>query len=461
MSDHAQKKEKAALLSIAASAVITLGKGAAGLSTGSLALISDALHSLLDVAATIFTYFAIRISSKPADEQHPYGHGKVESLAALAETAFLFLLSGAVAYEGIRRLASGQSDVTLNWFAVGVLLVSIVIDAWRWWGLSKVSRETNSEALAADALHFSSDLVNSVLVLLALGAAAMGYPQADALVAVAVALFIALAGFRLARRTIETLLDAAPSGTQDTIRQLAEGVQGVVDVESVRVRSGGAHLFADIEIAVARTIPLDRLTQIKERISSAVRGAFPDANVTVTATPRAMDEETVLERVLLIAARRRTPVHHVTVQKIGERLSVSLDIEVDGRMSLAAAHAIASKFELALKEEFGATTEVDTHIEPLVATSLDGRDVDGAMRDAIAGHLARHAGTLGTITDVHSVRVRETDHGLVVNYHCRVDPTLSVSVVHEAVDLLEHLVRNDVPMITRIVSHTEPVRPAA
>jgi cation diffusion facilitator family transporter len=458
---HSERKQKAALLSVAASAVITLGKGAAGFSTGSLALISDALHSLLDVAATIFTYFAVRISSKPADAEHPYGHGKVESLAALGETAFLFLLSGAVAFEGIRRLASGESSVTVSWFAVAVLLASIVIDAWRWWGLTKVSRETNSEALAADALHFSSDLVNSVLVLLALGAAAMGYPQADAMVAVGVALFIAIAGFRLARRTIETLLDAAPSGTQDTIRQLAEGVQGVVDVESVRVRSGGAHLFADIEIAVARTIPLDRLALIKDRVAAAIRARFPDAGVTVTANPRAMDEETVLERVLLIAARRRIPVHHVTVQKIGERLSVGLDIEVDGRLSLGAAHAIASKFEAALKEEFGATTEVDTHIEPLVATSLDGRDVDGAGRDSIAAHLARYAATLGTITDIHSVRVRETDHGLVVNYHCRVDPALSVSVVHEAVDLLEHLVRNDVPAITRIVSHTEPVRPAA
>jgi len=457
---HAGRKEKAALLSVAASAVITLGKGAAGLSTGSLALISDALHSLLDVAATVFTYFAVRISSKPADDQHPYGHGKVESLAALGETAFLFLLSGAVAFEGLRRLASGQSDVTLNVFAIVVLLGSIVIDAWRWRALSKVAKETNSEALAADALHFSSDLVNSVLVLIALGASAMGYPQADALVAVGVAIFIALAGFRLARRTIETLLDAAPTGTQDRIRELAESVQGVVDVENVRVRSGGAHLFADVEIAVARTIPLDRLSQIKDKIAAGIRESYPGASVTVTATPRAMDEETVLERVLLIAAKRRTPVHHVTVQKIGERLSVSLDVEVDGRLSLGAAHAIASKFEAALKEEFGATTEVDTHIEPLVASSIDGRDVDGAERDVIAAALARHAATLGIITDVHSVRVRDGEHGLVVNYHCRVDPALSVAVVHEAVDVLEHLVRSDVPAITRIVSHTEPVRAA-
>jgi cation diffusion facilitator family transporter len=461
MSEHASAKEKAALWSIAASAVITLGKGFAGLSTGSLALISDAAHSLLDVAATIFTYFAVRAANKPADDEHPYGHGKVESLAALGETAFLFVLSGAVAFAGIRRLVSGETAFELRWFAVVILLLSIVIDAWRWRGLTKVAKLTNSQALAADALHFSSDLINSVLVLLALLAAWLGYPQADSFVAVGVAVFIALAGFRLARNTIETLLDAAPRGAAEDIRRRVDAVQGVVGVEHVRVRSGGAHLFADIEIGVARTLPLDRLAGIKERIAATVAAGFPGAQVTVTAAPRALDEETVLERVLLIAAKRRTPVHHVTVQTIGDRLSVSLDIEVDGRMSLGAAHAIATKFETALKEEFGAETEVDTHIEPLVVASLAGRDVGGEERADIAACLARHAAALGIITDVHSVRVRQTGQGLVVNYHCRVDPALRVESVHDVVDRLEQLVRADVPQIARIVSHTEPIRPAA
>src|SRR4051812_6811679 len=187
----AQAKERAALASIAASAVITLAKGVAGLASGSLALISDAAHSLLDVAATTLTWFAVRAANKPADAEHHYGHGKYESLAALIETAFLFLLSGAVAFEGVRRLLGGQSDVEPSWMAAGVLAAAIAVDAWRWRRLKRVAAETGSEALEADALHFSSDLVNSVLVLAALGAAAAGYPQADALAAVLVALFIA------------------------------------------------------------------------------------------------------------------------------------------------------------------------------------------------------------------------------------------------------------------------------
>lgn len=455
-----EAKEKAALGSIAASVVITLGKGAAGIMTGSLSLISDAAHSLLDVFATVFTWLAVRAAGKPADEEHQYGHGKVESLAALAETAFLFLLSGAVAYEGIRRLSSGETEFTFHWAAVGVLLASILIDAWRWYVLAKVARETSSQALAADALHFSSDLINSVLVLLAFGAAALGYPQADALVAVGVAVFIAVAGFNIARRTVETLLDAAPSGVSESIRNAAESVPGVVDVERVRVRSSGTHLFADIEIAVPRMMAVDRLDGIKRRIAEAVRERHADAVVTVTAAARALDEETVLERVLLIAAKRRTPVHHVTVQTVGERLSVSLDVEVDARMSLGAAHTIASRLEAAIREEFGGDTEVETHIEPLTVPNLRGRDVEPGLAESVAASLARAAAEVGTISDVHSVRVRDTEHGLVVNYHCRVDPALDVATVHEAVDRLEHLARNDHPAIVRIVSHTEPAKAA-
>lgn len=461
MSDHAHAKEQAAFWSIVASAVITLGKGVAGLSTGSLALISDAAHSLLDVAATIFTYFAVRVASKPADEEHPYGHGKVESLAALFETAFLFLLSGAVAFAGISRLASGTTEFELRWYAVAVLLISIGIDAWRWRTLNKVAKETGSHALAADALHFSSDLINSVLVLLALGAAALGYPQADALVAVGVAIFIAFAGFQLARGTIGTLIDTAPAGVADRIRTIAGDTPGIVSVEGVRVRGVGAHAFAEIVVTVPRTLPLDRVVAVKQRLADAIETALPEARVTVTANGVALDEETVLERVLLIAAKRRVPVHHVTVQDLGGRRSVSLDIEVDGRMSLGAAHTVASRFEAAIREELGPDTEVETHIEPLVVASLDGRDADPAVVEQVRASLARHAALTIAITDVHNVRVRETAHGLVVNYHCRVEPGMNVASMHEQVDQLEHAVRTDVPQIIRIVSHTEPVRPAA
>jgi cation diffusion facilitator family transporter len=451
-------KEKAALFSIAASIIITLGKGGAGFATGSLALLSDAAHSLLDVAATTMTWLAIRAANKPADEEHHYGHGKIESIAALVETAFLFLLSGAVAIEGVRRLYSAQSDIIVHWSAIIVLLLSITIDAWRWLTLRRIAKQTNSEALAADALHFSSDLINSILVLAAFGAAQLGFPQADSIVALGVALFIGLAGYQLARRTLDTLLDAAPIGSAALIRRIVQDISGVVTVEDLRARRAGADMFVEIEIGVGRTTSVERLTIIKQAVIDAIQSEYGFAIVTVTAKPLVLDEETILERVLLISARRRLPIHHVIVQDLGGRLSVSLDLEVNATQSLAEAHATATELEVEIRKELGQETEVETHIEPMVSDKIVGTDADEARHNSISSALENYARQNGLISDVHNVRVRTTQHGLIVNYHCRVAPSLSVAEVHRAVDAIEHLVRQDVPGIHRIVSHTEPLR---
>jgi cation diffusion facilitator family transporter len=454
----ARRKERAALWSILASAAITIGKGLAGLATGSLALISDAAHSLLDVVATTITWLAVRAAHKPADEQHQFGHGKIESLAALIETAFLFVLSGAVAFEAVRRLSRGESDVQPSWTAVAVLIAAIVVDAWRWWSLTRVARETGSDALEADALHFSSDLVNSVLVLAALGAAALGYQQADALVAIGVSGFIALAAFRLAQRTVNTLLDTAPKGLAEQVRAAAAAVPGVVSVERVRVRPAGGNVFGEVLVRVSRTLPLERVAEIKEKIVRSIHEELPRGEFTVTADPIQLDDETILERVLLTAARLRVPIHHVTVQTLARRLSVSFDIEVDGRMSLGQAHKIASRVENAIREELGPQVEVESHIEPLVAAQLEGREADAATVARIAMSLAENTKDEDGIVDVHDVRVRLTGSGLVVNYHCRVDPGRDVSSVHELVDDLERRVRRAHPEILRVVGHAEPMR---
>lgn len=452
-----RRKERAALWSIAASAGITLAKGLAGFATGSLALISDAAHSLLDVASTTMTWLAVRAAHKPADEEHQYGHGKVESLAALVQTAFLFLLSGVVAYEGVRRLATGGAEVEPNAAAVAVLLAAIGVDAWRWWSLKRVARETGSEALDADALHFSADLVNSALVLAALGAAALGYPQVDSLVAVGVSLFIALAGFRLAKRTIDTLLDAAPKGLAEQIRAHAAAVPGVVSVERVRVRSAGGQVFGEVMAQVPRTLPLEKVAGIKARIIADVQREVARAEITVATEPVQLDDETVLERILLIAAKRRVPVHHIMVQEVAGRLSVSLDFEVDGRMSLGAAHALATKLEAAIRDEFGEEIEVDTHIEPLRVGALAGEDESREVAARIAGWLSDTAARIGSVQDIHSVRVRRTDAGLVVHYHCRFDPALTVAAMHDRVDELERRFRAEHPEVVRVIGHAEPL----
>jgi cation diffusion facilitator family transporter len=450
-------KQRVALTSILASGGLTIAKGAVGLATGSLAILSEAAHSLLDLAATIMTYFAVRVSGKPADEEHHYGHGKVESVTALAETALLFLLSGAVIWEAAHRLLGGTHHaVEATVWAFGVIVASILIDYFRARLLYRVAKETSSEALEADALHFGSDMWSSIAVLIGLGAVALGYPWADSAAAVVVAVFICIAGWRLGRRTIDTLTDTAPTGVADKVRAIATRVSGVVAIDRVRVRPAGDVLFVDLDIAVSRTIPLDRVVMIKERVEAAVREALRTSDTTVNIVPRALDDETILERVMVIARNRALAVHHVTVHAIGGQLSVSLDLEVDGSLSLARAHEIADGLEAALRDELGPKVEVETHIEPLQVWGLAGRDAPAERTAQVQAALAEIATGTDAVRDVHDVRVRETADGEIVNFHCHVDPALTVTDVHDKVDEVERALKLRFPSLKRVIGHAEP-----
>jgi cation diffusion facilitator family transporter len=453
-------KERVALSSIAASAGLTAAKAVVGVLSGSLGILSEAGHSLVDLGATILTYFAIRIAGKPADAEHHYGHGKVESLAALAATALLFLLSGIVIWEAVQRLFGHETaGVEASVWAFGVVIVSIIVDFFRARVLYRVARTSSSEALEADALHFSSDMWSSFAVLIGLVGVAFGYQWADSVAAIIVAIFICIAGWRLGRHTIDSLTDVAPAGSAERISRIALRVRRVVDVERVRVRAVGKRLFVDLVVAVSRTLPLDQASAVKDEIARAIAAEIPEAEATVTTVPRALDNETVLERVMLIARNLTMAVHHITVHAIEGRLAISLDLEVDGELSLGAAHDIASSLETAVREELGPTVEVETHIEPLEPGGLLGRDADPARIEEVRAALETLARELGSIGDVHDVRVRETGEGEIVNFHCWVDPAMTVHAVHEQVDEVERALRRRWPSIKRVIGHAEPRPP--
>jgi cation diffusion facilitator family transporter len=450
-------KERVALGSIAASAGLTAAKAIVGLLTGSLAILSEAGHSLIDLSATVLTYFAVRLSGKPADKEHQYGHGKVESITALAETALLFVLTAIVVWEAAQRLIGAQAHaVEATAWAFAVIAGSIVVDFFRARTLRRVAAATSSEALEADALHFGSDMWSSVAVLIGLGGVRLGYAWADAAAAIVVAVFICIAGWRLGRRTIDTLTDTAPIGVSERVAAIARQVPGVVAVERVRARPAGAVLFVDLGVGVSRTLPLDRVSAIKERLARAIRADLPNAELTITTEPHPLDDETVRERVMMIARNRGLAIHHVAVQTISGRLSVSADLEVDGTMPLATAHDVASRLEDGIREELGPDVEVETHIEPLPADVLAGHDALPAHIAEVRDALAALAAEIPDLGEVHDVRVRETADGEIVNFHCRVAPDLSVGAVHDMVDALERRLRRRFPVIQRVIGHAEP-----
>jgi cation diffusion facilitator family transporter len=450
------EKEAVALSSIFASALMAGGKFTVGMLTGSLGILSEALHSLLDLGATIMTYYAVRVSDKPADELHHYGHGKIESVTALAETVLLFITCFWILYEAIRRLMANEFSVEVTWWSIAVIVVSIVIDISRARALSRVAKKTKSQALEADALHFSSDVYSSAVVLLGLGFTAIGWPRGDAIAAIGVAMFVCLAGWRLGRRTIDTLLDAAPVGVSDKIKTIVANIPTVIRVERVRVRPAGSVLFIQADVAVGRGLPLSLVSVTKKQIVEAIVANMPEAEVTVTTHPLALDSETVHERVGIIAAAHDLSVHHVTVHQIDDVLSVGLDLETEGTMAISEAHAIASQLETAIRDELGNDVEVETHIEPQQTRATTGTEIDPSLLKSIAGFVQDCAAKTNFIRDVHEVRARQTDQGIVIIFHCLVEPQLSVAEIHEGMDSLEHKIRTQWPNTSRVVGHAEP-----
>lgn len=455
----ASSKSHVAAISVAASATMAAVKFLVGIAIGSLALISEALHSSIDLVATIVTWVVVRISDRPADEEHHYGHGKIESLSALGVIALLYILAGGVLVAAYNHLREGAVPPTLSVVPFVVLLIDIAVNLWRARALHRAARDTRSQALAADALHFASDVMGSFAVIAGLGLSALGYVWGDAVAAIAVAIIIALLGLRLARETVETLLDRAPEGASDLVRAAIMTVPGVVDVGRLRVRMVGSTYFIDADVMVPRTYPIDRIDLIKHTAQAAVAKAMGDADLSFTAVPVARDNETVRDRVMVIARNSGLAIHHVTVHDVDGKLTVSIDLEVDGNMHLSNAHDIAHGLEQHIRDEFGADVEVDTHIEPLEPERPLGTDAPMARIEDVRNALVRIAGD-GAIHDIHNVRVRETEDGEIVNFHCRATPNMSVIRVHERVDEIERALKAAFPTVRRVISHAEPDRSA-
>lgn len=454
---HAEQKAAAALSSIAASTGLTIAKAIVAVLTGSLGLLSEAIHGLLDVGATVMTWFAVRIAEEPADELHHYGHAKIESVAALVETGLLFLASGWIIWEATQRILGHGGEPEASLAAVGVVVASIVVDFFRARNLKKVAAATGSQALEADALHFSSDMLSSAVVLVGLGFVWWGFPLGDALAAIGVSAFVCLAGWRLGKRTIDSLMDAAPDGVAERIADIAETITGVVAIERVRARPSGAKVFVDLDVAMSRVRSLEDMAAIKDRVAAAVTAAMPEVDIAIVAHPRALDDETVHDRILVIARNLGLAVHHVTVQGLADdRVSVSFDLEVDGRMALAEAHAVATRLEQAIAAELGPGTEVEAHIEPITVDRLAGLDLDDASLAEIRADLGEAARRGGVVSEVHDVRARATEEGVIVNFHCRAAPGLGIAELHAAIDDVERAVRARHLGVRRVIGHGEP-----
>lgn len=450
------EKESVALSSVFASAAMTVMKLVVGLMTGSLGILSEAAHSLLDLGAATLTWFAVRVSDKPADDKHPYGHGKIENVSALIETGLLFLTSAWIVKEAVERLMADKVEVHTTWYAIAVIVVSIAIDFFRARALTRVAKETNSQALEADALHFSSDIWSSAVVLLGLGLVAIGWEKGDAIAAIGVAGFVSYAGWQLGKRTIDVLIDSAPEGVAERVEDLASATPGVARVEHVRARPAGATVFVEVVVKVGRGLSLDQVQAVRDAVRESIRKEMPEIDPLVVAEPLTLDDEDVAETVRVAATNLGHSVHDIGLYTLGDRRHVGFDLEVDEALSVAEAHDIATTLENTLAGELGADIGIDIHIDPRRNHVADGESLSeeenatifAAVREAVAAHPMAGG--------VHHLFAQRGADGIYIAFHCVFPGSASVKAVHDVTAWIEHDIRSRLANVGRVVVHAEP-----
>lgn len=292
-SQATREKSQAALSSVVAAVGLTTFKIIVGAFTGSLGILAEAAHSGLDLVAALVTFLAVRVSGKPADEEHLYGHGKIENLSALFETLLLLGTCVWIIYEAYQRLFVHHVEVEVSIWAFIVMAVSIGIDATRSRVLAKAAKKYNSQALEADALHFSTDIWSSSVVIAGLACVTLSQSvpalsflkQADAIAAVGVAFIVIYISIELGIRTIKGLLDSAPEGLVEKVVTTIKNIPGVVDCHKVRVRPSGAHIFIDAHVVMDGSLSLEEAHVLTEKIQSEIKKIAPGADFTVHAEP--------------------------------------------------------------------------------------------------------------------------------------------------------------------------------
>ena len=462
-SPDSMRAEKRAVAgsSVLAAMAITLLKIVVAVSTGSLGILSEAAHSGLDLIAAIITFFSVRVSDLPADADHQYGHGKVENFSAFMETGLLLLTCVWIVYEAVRRIFYHHVEIEPSIAAFIVMFLSMCVDYWRSRALARIAVKYDSQALEADALHFSTDIWSSGVVALGLFLVLIGrnyridwLRDADPIAALFVAGVVVYVSWRLARKTIDALLDAAPTGVRNRIIDAVSKVEGVLEIDRVRIRRAGNRYFADLSVGLARNVTFQRSEQVADAVTTSVHRILPDSDVMVHSSPRAQRTENIFDRIRAVATRNNLNVHDVSVQDLGGHLHVEQHLELDERLTLKEAHDQVTLLESEMRDDVPELSSILTHIESEPATIETGDEI---VRDArLERRLKAIASEFPEILDMHDVQIKRVRNRLYVSCHCTLSDELPLLRVHDISTALEIRFKQDAPELFRVLIHPEP-----
>jgi cation diffusion facilitator family transporter len=463
-------KRRVALHSMLAATAMTVLKLAAGILSGSLGVLSDGAHSGLDLVGSALTFYSVRVSDKPADDGHTYGHAKFETLSAFIEAGLMAVSCAWIIYEAMHRIFLHEAVVHHSLWPVLVLVTSIAVDWWRSQKLNAVAKQYKSTALAADAFHFASDIWSTLAVLAGLGLSWLGselnigwLSYADPVAAMLVSLLILRLTWKLTRETSEVLLDATPGDLRWRILREVEAVQGVLAVEQVRVRRAGSASFADLTLALPRSFTFEHTNELVQATTEAVQRVVPDADVVVHTVPRQSSTESIFDRVRAVAGRNNVGVHEVSVQSIEGKLRVEQHVELNEAMTLAEAHNFVTAMEAEILREVPEVKSVLTHIESEPGTIERAQPLTGDKTGKIESEAERVGRSLRSaaaqfpeIVDVHEILVGRAGEHIQLSCHCTLPDELTMQRVHEVITGLEDRLKLECPEVGKVLIHPEP-----
>jgi cation diffusion facilitator family transporter len=441
-------QRRTALVSICAAGVLVALKLGTGVASGSLGLVSEALHSGTDLVAALLTFFAIGVAGRPADRSHQYGHGKAEHLAALAEAAVLALVSIVVAgLAGARLLGVLEHDIDTAWWVFVVVGIVLVIDLVRTVASLRTARRYGSEALRSNALHFGSDFVGTLAVLAGLVAASAGFPEGDSIAALFVAALVLLAATRLMRRNVDVLMDRAPAAAEEAARAAIAGLEPPVQLERLRLRQAAGRTFADVVISVPPGAAVGQGHAAADRVEDELERVLPGIDVVVHVEPRREEELRERAHAAALSVPRVREIHNLSLVSLDGRNELSLHLKLPGNLPLEEAHEIAEQVERDIVRAVPEIGSVQTHLEPLAEPDA-GEEVEAAELEAA---VARAAGG-----PPRELRLLRTEKGVVAFLTLGLDPGSTLAAAHERASEVEERLRRARPDVADVIVHTEP-----
>jgi cation diffusion facilitator family transporter len=449
----ARHPEHVALASVGIGVCLVIAKLVVGLLTGSLGILSEAVHSLFDLAASTFTLLAVRTSRKPADKEHPYGHGRTENLAAFAEGILLLMIAALITFEAIRRLVSGGPPVNPAGYAFALLIGTVVIESGRAVVLREVGRRAQSEAMLASATDRVADVLANIGVLVGLAGVRAGLTWADAAAALLVAAVIVRAAGMLAWRSGDILIDRAPAGAESALRDAILSVDGVREVRGVRVRRSGPNLIGDASIATGRMLSVEAASALVKDVKAKAHAALPRLDLAVGVEGQEQRGDLV-ERIHAAAARNGgvRDLHNVTVEREADgSLHLTMHAKLPAEETLAEASRTSHSLEQSIRAELPEVRRIDIHLEPMDPAVVPGQDVTARNRQV--------AERMRTVVESHPevrrcVDVELSDRHSRIHAHvvAEVAGEISLEHAHRIESELEEMIRREIPEAYEVVT---------